>query len=525
MSLFAGKKLLTIDDEDALRRSIQLFFEDCDFEVFEANNGRKGLEVFRQEKPDIVLVDLRMPEMDGLEVIQVLAKEAPEVPVIVVSGTGVLEDAIEAIRAGATDYVTKPVADLLVLEHTVQKALEKAALVAENRMYQENLEELVEVRTAELRQAQKMEAIGTLAGGIAHDFNNILTGILGYNELALMMCQEEKIRGYLDEMKKGADRAKGLVQQILTFSRKGEQEQQPVQLALIAREALKLIRSSIPTSIEVKQEIRSEANVLADPSQLHQIVMNLCTNAYHAMQDKGGQLGLAIEEVTLQPGDQMLGTDLAPGHYLDMVVSDTGCGMDKEMIGRIFDPYFTTKEAGRGTGLGLSVVHGIVGSYHGKISVHSEQGKGTTFHIYLPILEAESAHVQDQEINDIQLTGGERVLFVDDEQSIIDLAQDAFASFGYSVEVFSDSLAALARFKEDPAAFDLVVTDMTMPKMNGDELTRQVLELDSSKPVILCTGFSEVLNRESALELGVKEFVQKPVTMTELLRIVRQVLG
>ena len=524
MTSFENKKLLTIDDEDGLRRSIQLFFEDSGFVVFEADSGRAGLEVFRQEQPDIVLVDLRMPEMDGLQVIRTLAEEAPDVPVVVVSGTGMLEDAIEAIRAGACDYITKPVTDLLVLEHTVNKALEKADLIAENRMYQENLEELVEKRTAELRQAQKMEAIGTLAGGIAHDFNNILTGIMGFDELALMICKDEKLTGFLLEIKKGADRAKGLVQQILTFSRKGEQDQYPLQMSLIVREAVKLIRSSIPTSIAMAQEILSEATVLADPSQIHQIVMNLCTNAYHAMQGGGGELGVSLREITVQDGEPILGLDLAPGRYLALQVSDTGCGMDKETQERIFDPYFTTKEAGRGTGLGLSVVHGIVGSYGGQITVYSEPGIGTTFHVFLPIVDEPAATIEEDVQNHEDLEGHERILFVDDELVIAGLAQEAFDSFGYDISVFTDSVEAFTAFQAEPKGFDIIVSDMTMPDMNGEELAKEILAINKEQAIILCTGFSEVLNRERALAMGIRDYVQKPVAMGELIQVIRKVL-
>ncbi|MEN8141028.1 MAG: response regulator [Thermodesulfobacteriota bacterium] len=518
----ARKKLLTIDDEAGLRRSIQLFFEDSGFIVLQADSGERGLQVFQQERPDIVLVDLRMPGMAGLDVIKVISKQAPEVPVVVVSGAGMVEDAIAAIRAGAVDYVTKPVTDLLVLEHTVHKALEKAELVAENQMYQENLEELVESRTAQLRQAQKMEAIGTLAGGIAHDFNNILTAIVGYNELALFSCRDEQMRGFLSEVQQGAERAGDLVQQILTFSRKGEQEQQSLEMALVVSEAVKLIRSTIPPAIEVKQAITSRARVLADPTMVHQIVMNLCTNAYHAM-PQGGELLVSLDDIQVSPAQDLLGVDLPPGHYLHLQVSDTGCGMDRQTLERIFDPYFTTKAAGSGTGLGLAVVHGIVGSYGGEVKVISEPGQGTTFHVFLsaatdlarptPLMEAAPP---------LAMTGEERILFVDDEPAIVDLAREALSNYGYKVSAFTDSSAALAVFTANPGAFAMVITDMAMPKMNGDELSRKILALRPELPIILCTGFSELLNRDRALAIGIRRYVQKPVAMSELVRLMRE---
>ncbi len=525
MGVTDRKKILTIDDEDALRRSIQIFLEDEGFEVFEASNGRDGLEVFNQTKPDLVLVDLRMPEMDGLAVIRVLAREVPDIPVIVVSGTGVLEDAIEAIRAGACDYITKPVTDMLVLEHTIRKALEKAELVAENRMYQEHLEELVAERTAELQQAQKIEAIGTLAGGIAHDFNNILTGIIGFNELAIMVCTDNKIKGYMEEIQKAANRAKVMVQQILTFSRKGEQESQPLQVDLIVREVFKLIRSSIPSSIIMQMDISTKAKVLADPSQFHQVVMNLCTNAYQSMVDGEGEIRVLLQEITLQDGMLPPGSDVKPGRYVELKISDTGCGMDQVTLERVFDPYFTTKETGRGTGLGLSVVHGIVNSYSGAILAYSEPGQGTTFHVFLPVVGPDEP-VIDRVVNDYtpDLAGRERILFVDDEQAIVDLAKVFFTSYGYEISCFTDSGEALAIIRNYPAAFDLVITDMTMPKINGEKLTKEILALNPDVPVILCTGFSETLNNEKALAMGVREFVQKPVPMSEMVKIVRNIL-
>jgi len=314
--------------------------------------------------------------MDGLEVIAILSKKMPDLPIIVVSGTGVLEDAIEAIRAGACDYITKPVFDLLALQHTVSQALEKAELLAKNRMYQENLEKLVDERTSELRQAQKMEAMGTLAGGIAHDFNNILTGIMGYNELALMSSTNDKNREYLLESQKAANRAKELVQQILAFSRKKEHEKHPVQISLILKEALKLLRSSIPSSIEIKQDIVSEAKALADPSQVHQVVMNLCTNSFHAMEEHDGILDISLREKHLIAEELPAKSHLKPGDCLELRVEDNGCGMSREVMKRVFEPYFTTKTTGQGTGLGLAVAHGIVGSYQGEITVESEVGKG-----------------------------------------------------------------------------------------------------------------------------------------------------
>jgi len=522
-NIFEGKKLLTIDDEDGLRRSIEIFFEDTGFEVFGANNGRSGVELFEQEHPDIVLVDLRMPEMDGLEVIAFLMEKSPTTPIIVVSGTGVLEDALEAIRAGAYDYVTKPVTDLKILEHTVRKALEKTALVEENRMHQEHLEELVEKRTAELYHAQKMEAIGTLAGGIAHDFNNILSGLIGYNGLALEVSREDEVIEFMKEMQNGLQRAKELVSQILTFSRKGEQELQPLQMDLIVREAIKLIHSSIPSSISLKQYINCQANVLADPSQIHQVVMNLCTNAYHVMRKNGGELSVSLRETVILQDSLPADQNIEPGSYIELQVSDTGCGMDKETQRKIFNPYFTTKPTGEGTGLGLSVVHGIVNSYKGLITVQSELGKGTTFHVFLPVAQTKVEDQKKQEVAGATLEGKERILFVDDEDVIANLALRAFSHFGYDIKTYGDPIAALAAYKADPDAVDMVLTDMTMPHMNGKELAIELLAITPELPIILCSGFTELLNKEEAMEMGIKAYLQKPMPMGDIIKEIRKI--
>ncbi len=526
MISYENKKILTIDDEDELRRSFQLFFEDEGFIVFEACNGREGLEVFRKENPDIVLVDLRMPEMDGLEVIEILAKEAPDVPVIVVSGTGMLEDAIEAIRAGASDYITKPVTDLLVMEHTVKKALEKAHLIAQNRMYQENLEELVEKRTAELRQAQKMEAIGTLAGGIAHDFNNILSAIFGFTQLAQMreknnpkLCQD------LEQVHNAAIRAKDLVQQILTFSRQGEQERHAIQIHLIVKEAIKLLRASIPSTIDIRGRIPGDCGlVMADTTQLHQVVMNLCTNAYHAMRENGGLL-----EVTLAPFEIKADTyydqlSLEPGEYIRLTVRDTGHGIKESLHGTIFEPYFTTKKKGEGTGLGLAVVHGIVTSHKGQITVDSKPGQGATFHVYFPRCDSETDSLPHETSEQILPRGTEHILAVDDEKAITMVLEEMLTGLGYRVTAVNGSVEALEKFKAEPENFDLVITDMTMPDMTGAELTRELLAIRQELPIILTTGFTEKTTREAAMALGIRKFLPKPIAIEELAPVIREAL-
>jgi len=521
MNNFKNKKILTIDDEEALRRSFRIFFEDLGFIVFEAHNGKAGIECYLQEQPDIVLVDLRMPEMDGLQVINILAKKDPELPIIVVSGTGILQDAVEAIRAGAIDYITKPLTDMYVLEHVVNKALENSDLIKKNKMYQEHLEELVEKRTSQLRQAQKIEAIGTLAGGIAHDFNNILSGIIGYNELAMAISKNEQVIKYINESQKAADRAKNLVHQILTFSRKKEQSKTPLKVSLLVQEALKLLRSTIPSTIKIQQNIACDANVLADPSQIHQIIMNLCTNSFQAMEKDGGTMQIALTERVFKHENDLPGLTITPGNYIDFMVQDCGIGMDRETITRIFEPYFTTKEIEQGTGLGMAVVHGIVGSYNGQITVESELGKGTVFHVYLPIINKKAVH-ENPPINiDPFLNGTERIMFVDDETTLTNIAKLTFTDFGYKINTYNNSEDALAEFQTHPDNYDILITDMTMPNITGDILAKKILAIRPDLPIIICSGYSKNLTSEKVKQIGAKDLVSKPIVMSSLIKKIR----
>jgi len=376
-----------------------------------------------------------------------------------------------------------------------------------------------------LRQTQKMEAMGTLAGGIAHDLNNILAPILGYSELGLArIAPGDPLAEDLRQVKKAAERAKDLVQQILAFSRKAPQERKPFQPQLVVKEALKLLRASLPATIAIRENIPSDCGaVLADPTQLHQIVMNLCTNAYHAMRKTGGVLGVSMERLAIGAESMVSGAELAPGWYVVLTVSDTGCGMDQKTLAHIFDPYFTTKAKDEGTGLGLSVVHGIVSSYHGHIAVDSEPGVGTNFQVYLPLL-AEAPPLAPAEGSESMPTGTERLLIVDDEEIIVTMLQMILQNLGYQVTAFCSSPEALAVFSQDPMAFDLLITDMTMPQLNGMELAQKALALRRDLPLLLCTGYSEQLSREQAEAMGVRAYLLKPVSVRMLAQTVREVL-
>jgi PAS domain S-box-containing protein len=374
-----------------------------------------------------------------------------------------------------------------------------------------------------LRVAQKMEAIGTLAGGIAHDFNNILAAVTGYVELALQVSTSEEQREYLQNVMKASSRAIDLVKQILTFSRMRTEEAQPIQPKLIVKEAMKLLRASIPTTIEIRQNLVSSATVMADPGAIHRIVVNLCTNAALAMEEKGGFLEVTLDEVDLDGTFVMEHPGLSPGRHVRLSVEDSGCGMTEEVQTRMFEPFFTTRAEGKGTGLGLSVVHGIVKSLGGALSVASTPGEGTTFHIFLPA--EEKGVVASEEAVEIPVMGSERVLFVDDEPMVASLAARSLSRLGYRVTSVSDSREALKLFEEAPNDFDLVVTDMTMPNMSGQALAEAVKLTRPGMPVILCTGHRERIADAEAKAPGVEGFILKPVSAVRLSTIIQRVLN
>jgi len=376
-----------------------------------------------------------------------------------------------------------------------------------------------------LRQSQKMESIGTLAGGIAHDFNNILTPIFGYLELAMMQAEGDQTTiSHLEKVYQAAGRARELVKQILTFSRRDSQEQSPVLVQIVIKEALKLLRASIPSTIEIRQDIDPAcAPVLTNPTQIHQILMNLCTNAYHAMRENGGILGVSLIPVEITVQDYLKSLNLKPGNYLRLEVSDTGCGMDSATLDRALEPYFTTKSKDEGTGMGLSVVHGIVKTYGGGISLYSEPGKGTTIHVYLPATALPPV-LQTPTFAAPVPGGKERILLVDDEPAVREVERATLESLGYRVSDYTDPQEALAAFADAPNQFDLLVTDMTMPKMTGDRLAGKMLEIRPDLPIIICTGFSQLISRESALAIGIRGFVTKPLVRHDFASTVRAVL-
>ena len=375
-----------------------------------------------------------------------------------------------------------------------------------------------------LQQAQKMEAIGTLAGGIAHDFNNLLGIILGYAD----MIKEDAPPGStlaedLEKILQASYRAKDLVQQILAFSRQSSTELQAFSPASIVKEAIKMLRSSIPTTITIQEKINPNCDtILADPTQLHQILMNICTNSYHALEKAGGILAISMDNITLTEQEILNKPDFRPGNFVKLTIADNGPGIKPAIQDKIFDPYFTTKDIGKGTGMGLSIVHGIITSYGGIIDFESAPGEGTTFYVYFPV--AEQPGVDSEENGTPLPTGKERILLVDDEDLLIDMVSDMLERLGYDVTARISSLEALQTFKNQPEDFDLVITDQTMPGMTGETLARRILQIRPDVPIILCTGYSTVISEQKAKSIGIREFALKPLVKKDVAKLIRKVL-
>ena len=411
-------------------------------------------------------------------------------------------------------------------------ALESLEFYQLLRNQNSNLEKMVKERTKalansekQLQQVMKLQAIGTLAGGIAHDFNNILFPIVGYTELTMDDTPEDsQARQNLQEVLKATNRAKELVQQILAFSRQSSQERKPLKIQYLIKEAFKLLRATIPSSIEIDCDIDELCGPInGDPTQIHQIIMNLCTNAYHAMQESGGKLEVKLKEININYEQSLERVGIKIGKHIELTVKDSGHGMDQQVMDRIFEPYYTTKEQGKGTGLGLSVIHGIVKNYGGDIVVSSQSGKGSTFKVYLPVIDEFEEEIETTAPS-TEINGTERILLVDDEKQIIDIEQQILERLGYKVTPKTDSEEALEEFAAQPDRFDLVITDMTMPKMTGDQLAKRMMDIKPQIPVILCTGFNEAITEEKALAMGIDKFIMKPIIKDDLANTIRTVL-
>jgi signal transduction histidine kinase/CheY-like chemotaxis protein len=375
-----------------------------------------------------------------------------------------------------------------------------------------------------LFQLQKMETIGTLAGGIAHDFNNILTPILGYTDMAREELPEESnLRFDIEQINNAALRGKDLVQQILTFSREVDFKKKPIRLQPIVAEVLNLLKASFPPSVKIKQQLDARiGTVLADSTHIHQIVMNLCTNANHAMLKTGGILEVKLEAVKVDQRFAEKIPNLKKGDYIRLTISDTGHGMDIKTKERIFEPFFTRKEVGSGSGLGLSVVHGIINNYGGAIVVESTTGKGSTFSIYLPKYGSDPLDSYKSDKKPVK--GNEHILFVDDEPEITFMGKKMLENLGYKVTIKSDSMSALEEFKKDPEKYSLLVTDQSMPNISGTELSTMMKEINPGLKVIVITGYSESLSEEVLMQCGISEVILKPMILNDFSKVIRRVL-
>ncbi len=376
----------------------------------------------------------------------------------------------------------------------------------------------------QLTRAQHLQAIGTLAGGIAHDFNNILYGLIGYTQLALDdATQGSLLHDNLTEALQGSYRARELIAQILAFSRQEESERKPIQPAPLIKEALKLLRATLPSSVEIQARIAPKTDtILANPTQIHQVIMNLCTNAAHALRNRGGLLRVDLQNVTLTAGHIFFNGPLAPGRYVRLAVADNGTGMAPQIIDRIFEPFFTTKTQGEGSGMGLSVVLGVVQTHQGGIRVQSEPGQGTVFEILLPVASRDQ---EDKEDDEEPTPGGrERILLVDDERTIIQMGRQMLSKLGYTVTACQDPVEALEQFRRTPERFDLVITDLTMPKLRGTQLAEELLRIQPRLPVILCTGYGDQITSEQIARIGIRELLLKPILRYSLAVTIRKAL-
>jgi len=539
-------QILIIDDEPYILSSLTRLFQQEGYELLTASSGEEGLSLLRRFHPvPLVISDYQMSGMNGAEFLEQVYNEWPDTVRMILSLYGDLDAVLSAINRGHIyKFIPKPW-DNDDLKITVANALERYDLYKQNRelaesltqkneelnRFNEHLEQLVVRRTQDLArvqeqllQSQKLAAVGTLASGIAHDFNNMLAAIIGYTEMASIDCDDGTKKKYLHQVLIAADRAKNLIKQILTFSRQTSHDKKPVDMRIILKEALALIRASLSATIQIRSDITdSHCTINADLTQIHQIILNLCTNAAQAMGEKGGFLDVTLMRIDVDSALPGRHPQLIPGSYAKLTVADTGTGIDPAIRDRIFEPFFTTKEIGEGTGLGLSVVYGIVTDHGGTITVSGEVGKGAVFDVYLPC--ADLPAIVTEIPSDRTLPGGrEHILLVDDDDTLCLMARSMLESLGYAVTATSSSTEALVMFQDSLEKFDLIITDMAMPRMTGMDLAGRIMRIKPIMPIILCTGFSDYVNEEKAKNAGISAFIMKPFSREVISRVVRDVL-
>ncbi|MBN1626365.1 MAG: response regulator [Deltaproteobacteria bacterium] len=512
-------KILVVDDDQMVLDSLKALLKIKGYETDTTNSAQEALKLINRNIFDLVLLDVMMPEMTGFELLDSLDRESLDTMFMIMTGDTSMDFAIEALRKMANDYIRKPFEpeELLVRVEMVLK---------QKKMRDERKNVEIEKKSLEkqLQHSQKMETIGTLAGGIAHDFNNMLGIIIGSAELAIESVNEDDpVIKYINKILTASTRAEEMVKRLLSFSRLADSEKRPLNLRNVLDESLKLLRSSLQTNIEITGDMPDKTfPILANATQMNQVIINLCNNAAHAMERFGGVLRVRLEDITLSEKHVDF-ADLSPGKYVCLTVSDNGHGIDPKIIDRIFDPYFTTKEAGKGTGMGLAMVHGIVKNHGGGIRVSSEPGKGTRFDVLFPVINDKVVEVSDLS-KTVSPKGRERILLVDDEEMIADTMKNLLEKLGYNVVSFCDSQKAFEEFRSRPLDYDLIITDLIMPGMTGDVLVKKIRSVRTDIPIIMSTGYNEKIDDERARDMGIMEIMPKPVRMNGLAKKVRSVL-